>query len=137
MKREEAIKMLQHCEAENYCQHYIETKHCYGCNRREALDMSIEALSVDTINREEAIHAIDLCRERKNKEIHELRTKWLEAEQRATRPIGIWVDNGKYTECSECGEVAQRVEVRDGVYERLTNFCPNCGAKMLRKDNEE
>lgn len=101
---------------------------------REAKDMAIEALSADTISREEAIHAIDLCRERKNKEIKELRTKCLEAEQRANRPIGVWVDNGRYTECSECGEVAQRVEVRDGVYERLTNFCPNCGAIMENKE---
>lgn len=45
MKKEEAIRILQHCEAENYCQHYIETRHCDGCNRREALDMSIGALS--------------------------------------------------------------------------------------------
>ena len=47
MKRVEAIKILQHCEAENYCHHYIVTGRCYGCNRREALDMSIEALSAD------------------------------------------------------------------------------------------
>ena len=53
------------------------------------------------------------------------------------KPIGAWVDKGGYTECSECGEVAQRVELRDGVYERLTNFCPNCGVKMLREDNEQ
>ena len=92
MKRVEAIKILQHCEAENYCSHYIETGRCYGCNRREALDMSIKALQ--------------------------------------DRPTGVWVDNGKYSECSECGEVAQSMEFYDGVYERLTNFCPNCGAIM-------
>lgn len=44
MTKGEAIKMLQHCGAENYCNHYIETRHCYGCNRRDALDMAIEAL---------------------------------------------------------------------------------------------
>lgn len=137
MKRVEAIKILQHCGAENYCHHYIETGWCYRCNRREALDMSIEALSADTISREEAIHAIDLCRERKNKEIDELRTKWLEAEQKADKPTGVWVDKGKYSECSECGEVAQKVEFYDGVHERLTNYCPACGARMLRGDDEE
>lgn len=43
---------------------------------------------------------------------------------------GEWVDKGGYSECSECGEVAQKVELCDCVYERLTNFCPNCGADM-------
>ena len=47
------------------------------------------------------------------------------------RPTGVWVDTGKYSECSECGEVAQSMEFYDGVYERLTNYCPNCGARMI------
>ena len=46
MEREEAIKTLQHCGTENYCRHYIETGNCYGCNRREALNMAIEALYI-------------------------------------------------------------------------------------------
>ena len=46
------------------------------------------------------------------------------------RPTGVWIDKGGYNECSECGEVAQKVELCDCVYERLTNFCPNCGADM-------
>lgn len=56
----------------------------------------------------------------------------LEAKQRVDRPTGEWVDKGGYSECSKCGEVAQKVELCDCVYERLTNFCPNCGASMLR-----
>lgn len=47
------------------------------------------------------------------------------------RPTGVWVDKGGYSECSECGEVAQSMEFYDGVYERLTNYCPNCGARMI------
>lgn len=39
----------------------------------EALLLAIEALSADTVSREEAIQAIDKCRERKNKEIEQLR----------------------------------------------------------------
>ena len=42
-KEEEAIKMLRHCEAEDYC--YDGTHGtCKGCNKRAALDMAIEAL---------------------------------------------------------------------------------------------
>lgn len=50
------------------------------------------------------------------------------------RPTGMWVDKGGYSECSECGEVAQKVELCDCVYERLTNYCPNCGAIMENKE---
>ena len=53
------------------------------------------------------------------------------------RPTGVWVDKGGYSECSECGEVAQKVELCDCVYERLTKFCPNCGAIMENKENKE
>lgn len=43
MTREEAIKMLRHCGAEDYCDDGIHGT-CKGCNRRIALDMAIEAL---------------------------------------------------------------------------------------------
>ena len=136
MTKEEVIKILQHCGTENYCHHYIRTGNCHGCNRREALDMAVEALSADTISREEAIHAIDLCRERKNKEIDELRTKWLEAKQKADKPTGEWIEYepakvywnseevyaymNNYT-CSVCG----------GEAHIKYDYCPNCGARMI------
>lgn len=47
MTNEEAIKILQHCGAENFCPHYISTTNCYGCNMRDALDMAIKALSAE------------------------------------------------------------------------------------------
>ena len=71
---------------------------------KEAIDMAIEALSD------------------------------LEAKHRVDRPTGEWVDKGGYSECSKCGEVAQKVELCDCVYERLTKFCPNCGAIMENKE---
>ena len=43
MTREEAIKMLRHCEAENRCYNSVHGN-CKKCNRRIALDMAIEAL---------------------------------------------------------------------------------------------
>ena len=43
-----------------------------------------------------------------------------------SRAEGEWIDNGNVIEpiwkCSECGEVE--------IGHNLTNFCPNCGAKM-------
>ena len=57
MTREEAIKHLSEWMDEKMWR-------CFGAIDREAIGMAIEALSADTINREEAIHAIDLCRER-------------------------------------------------------------------------
>lgn len=45
-KEEEAIKMLRHCEAEDYCYDGIHGT-CKGCNKRAALDMAIEALEAN------------------------------------------------------------------------------------------
>lgn len=129
MTKEEAIQILSTRDA-----HGVLCGYTSGVT--EALDMSIEALSADTISREEAIHAIDLCRERKNKEIDELRTKWLEAKQKADKPTGEWIEyepakvylNGEevyaymnnYT-CSVCG----------GEAHIKYDYCPNCGARMI------
>ena len=90
-------------EAINHLSEWMDEKmwRCFGTIDREAIGMAIEALSD------------------------------LEAEQGADRPTGEWVDKGGYNECSECGEVAQKVELCDCVYERLTNYCPNCGARMI------
>lgn len=122
MTREEAIKKLKNTAWLGTDKDREETE--------QAIDMAIEALLADTISREEAIHAIDLCRERKNKEIDELRTKWLEAEQRADRPKGEWIDKGQYAVCSNCG--ADSGTQFDGVQPipRKTSFCPDCGADM-------
>ena len=43
MNREEAIKMLRHCEAENHCYDGIH-RNCKRCNKRIALDIAIDAL---------------------------------------------------------------------------------------------
>lgn len=89
------------------------------------------------MTREEAIEQLQICKDLIKQDGQDylderdfpLLDMAIEALQ--DRPTGVWVDTGKYSECSECGEVAQRVELRDGVYERLTNFCPNCGARMI------
>ena len=126
MTSEEAIQVLQTA---------LTSPFIYG-EYADAIDMAIEALSADTISREEAIHAIDLCRERKNKEIDELRTKWLEAEQRADRPQGEWVlvcDGGRECDnlyrCSHCGR-----EMGCEEYDK-PKFCGECGADMRGEKN--
>ena len=65
IEREEAIKTLQHCGAENFCPHCISTTNCYGCNMRDALDMAIEALkeqTTPTIKLNNQIHLCDSCK---------------------------------------------------------------------------
>lgn len=104
----------------------------HGLNK--ALDMAIEALSADTISREKAIYAIDLCRERKNKEIDELRTKWLEAEQRADRPHGEWIVDTYNMElrCEICGENFRFDNVDELLdYKEYAKYCLACGARMI------
>lgn len=48
----------------------------------------------------------------------------------AERPKGEWIDKGDYAECSNCG--ANSGTQFDGVepVPRITDYCPNCGAKM-------
>ena len=46
MTRNEVIEILRHCASEDKCPDGI-VGNCYGCNRRTALDMAIEALSED------------------------------------------------------------------------------------------
>ena len=46
MKKNEAVVILRHCASEDKCPDGI-VGNCYGCNRRTALDMAIEALSED------------------------------------------------------------------------------------------
>jgi len=48
---------------------------------------------------------------------------------------GHWVEReterGTYIECSECGCLAPSTEFADGVWFKKSNFCHDCGAKMV------
>jgi predicted RNA-binding Zn-ribbon protein involved in translation (DUF1610 family) len=51
------------------------------------------------------------------------------------RHRGEWIEDEHergYSECSKCGYIAVSVLSR-----RLYNYCPNCGARMTRGDNDE
>ena len=41
-----------------------------------------------------------------------------------------WVDKGAYVECSKCACLAPCTETADSFLWKLSNYCPDCGAKM-------
>ena len=49
---------------------------------------------------------------------------------------GRWIDKGEYAVCTECG--GRSGTQYDGVepIPLMTQFCPNCGAKMDEKEND-
>lgn len=48
-----------------------------------------------------------------------------------------WVDRGTYIECSKCGCLAPSTEFADGVWFKKSNFCPDCGRKMVEPQESE
>ena len=61
---------------------------------------------------------------------------WVEVQQAAdVAPVrhGRWIDKGEYAVCTECG--GRSGTQYDGVepIPLMTQFCPNCGAKMDRR----
>ena len=48
--------------------------------------------------------------------------------------VGEWVerDNGDYYECSACGDAFVLLEGTP--YDNYYNYCPNCGARMIRSE---
>lgn len=132
MNKEQAIKMLRHCEAESHCYDGIHGT-CKGCNKRIALDMAIEALQgMKMMPRKEVIEVLEYMLEYMfHKDLHTAK-KEKEALCTAIQLIkeskGEWVKTSEpelycYT-CSICGELNE--------YE--DNFCPNCGADMRGED---
>lgn len=51
----------------------------------------------------------------------------IEALQAAEPKTGEWIDDGCVEKCNQCGEKREFPH---------WNFCPNCGARMLREDGE-
>ena len=62
MTREEAIESLRHCASEDKCPDGI-VGNCYGCNRRIALNMAIEALSAEPKDILKSIPTVELLAE--------------------------------------------------------------------------
>ena len=54
--------------------------------------------------------------------------------------MGHWIEhntpNNTYYDCSLCGCVAPCTETADSFLWKLSNFCPDCGAKMESEDNK-
>ena len=127
MNKEQAIKMLRHCEAESHCYDGIHGT-CKGCNQRIALDMAIEALQgMRMMPRKEVIEVLEYMF---NKDLH-LAKREKEALYTAIQLIkeskGEWIKSSEDLElycCSICGEINEYDD----------NFCPNCGADMRGED---
>ena len=64
----------------------------------------------------------------------------LEAEEEQEPKMGHWIEhntpNNTYYDCSLCGCVAPCTETADSFLWKLSNFCPDCGAKMESEDNK-
>ena len=60
------------------------------------------------------------------------------AEQEQEQKTGHWVEKkgrcGTYIECSECGGLAPSTEFADVVWFKKSNFCHECGAKMIESE---
>ena len=109
MTREEAISRIQQAlNVPNRLQGLVLID-------EESANMAIEALSADTVSREH----FDVL-----KKNYDMQAKLLKEEHAKAvgveRPHGRWIKaKMDYGECSECG-----------FYGLITDYCPNCGAKM-------
>ena len=122
MTREEAIAKLK-----NFADH---------CQPNEEFLMAIEALSAepceDCISRQAAI---DLFTATKLKQFDFILYARAEIKMLPSvttkQKMGHWIDYQKniwiYAQCSECGTV----------HDTKTNYCPNCGAKMVEPQESE
>lgn len=52
------------------------------------------------------------------------------------RPHGEWIDKGEYAECSICGGSSGTQFNGVEPIPLETNFCPKCGASMVKKEGE-
>lgn len=64
----------------------------------------------------------------------------IEALERESK-TGRWIrhDTGHsiYYDCSLCGCVAPSTEMADKILWKMANYCPDCGSKMKKEDEDE
>lgn len=80
------------------------------------------------MTREEIIQGlrdIDTCQIWES-EVHDEAIKALEQEPKKS----YWIEHDTYYDCSLCGCVAPCTEMTDSFLWKLSNYCPDCGAKM-------
>ena len=113
-------------------------RHYNGMTREEAIEMAISALEQepceDAVSRQSVINAIEndcmkgglgSCFACYN-DAQAFRGE-IEKLPSVTQKSGYWIDSSNGWMCSECN--------RDNTYD--TNYCPNCGAKMVEPQESE
>ena len=115
MTREETIKWLESLKAE-----IGKSEHRTLWHYAEAIDMAIEALQTEGVGRYE--NAMQKLRE-----IPRYFNGVKEKQKVKRVKHGEWVLGDGYY-CSSCGYKLQTTAI--------LRYCPNCGAKMGRKDDE-
>ena len=59
---------------------------------------------------------------------------------KAIKPkTGYWIEHDTYCDCSLCGCLAPCTETATDFWWKMSNFCPDCGARMIgiKKESEE
>lgn len=143
MTREEAIKELE-----------LIAKVTMWNDRREAVDMAIEALQAEPthgrlIDAEALVRSIRLdisITGKKNAEtvvnvLNEIMAKIADAPTvQADRPYGEWIADTKdmALKCSLCGEQFKFDDIDEMIdYKEYAYFCIHCGAKMTKGGDDE
>jgi predicted RNA-binding Zn-ribbon protein involved in translation (DUF1610 family) len=80
---------------------------------------------------------VEITEEQAIDKLHD--TGWLPLHDKemTERPTGHWVNGYKSFNCSVCGKIAYSWNHFGEYIQVKSNFCPNCGADMRCKEEEE
>lgn len=132
MTREKAIKTIESAK------HFA-----YDIVYEEAFDMTIKALEQkpceDAVSRTEVLKLVRFNAFHVKSQIKAIENMPSVTPQEPRK--GYWIKhntpNGTYYyDCSLCGCVAPCTETADSYLWKLSNFCPDCGAKMNKEEKE-
>lgn len=118
----------------------------YACGLREAAHMIEEAPAVDAVPMTHDLDSSDLIRRKDVLWITKETGAWetqnrvreLPAVDAAPVVHGRWIPRkGKWFSCFQCSVCGEKISYPTADGKALTNYCPNCGAKMNGEENAE